>query len=426
MKPPIHTENKYVTTLLFLLALVLSVLILLFRNPQALFNPQFFAEDGVVFFQENFNYGFRSIFISYGGYMVTAQRVSTLLVFRLFPFEYMPAAYNFASLLWFLGVAAFIWYRTPFNAYIRFFIIITMSLAPIGNEPVLNITNVQWYLAFFIPLLFLTGYNKKYVVIDGIVLFLVALTGPYSVVLLPMVVATLWFRSRNSDNWVWNNERWLFGVYLLATLMQVWVLAVDSHGYGRSSELSEKIAHSPELLYMHVTSPIGLRRLYGEEMNIAIFLVLLAVLAGWLFFCWQKLIKGKNPFPFFFMMAALLLAAATVYGIPADAVNYLNPVNAGSRYFYCPCVLLLWSVLAYSYKPGMAGASTENASRLRGRNLGFLSLFIYYAFILVWKIPPSEFMDKQWSQEAKKIRQLKKGHLDVPTNPDGWKISLDK
>jgi hypothetical protein len=429
-----YGKNKNLTYFLFLLSLVLAVLALLFKKPEAFTKPQFWAEDGVVFLQEYFHKGIRSIFTPYAGYIHLVPRIGAMLIFHLTSFEYMPAAYNIISLLAFLGIATFIWCRTAFDPYTKFFMTLALSLAPNGCEVVLNITNVQWYLSLFIPLIFLTGYNKKYVFLDGVVLFMVALTGPFSVIFFPLVGAILWYRSRLGK---WKNDRWLFFVYLLATVIQLLFILFSDPRNDRNWSIAQKIAHSPQLLYMHVTSPLGIAKIYSEKMSNALFVILLLAMAGWIFLCWRKLNKGKNHIPFFLMLVAIFQVAASVYAIVPVDVQYLNPTTAGARYFFGPCVLFLWSVLTFSFKPDETAEATaktgETTSHSPGittkvswRNLIFLLLFTYYTAVLVLTIPIAQFTDKNWPEQAKKLENFKKGDLEIPINPDNWIIYLHK
>jgi hypothetical protein len=421
------SQNKYFKILLFLLAVALSILALLYRKPNAFTQPQFWAEDGVIFFSQCYLTGIESIFTSYAGYLHLIPRIITWVTFHTVSFEHTPLAYNIASLLLFLGMAAFIWIRTQFNTFTRFFMILTLSLVPIGNEIVLNITNAQWYINLLIPLIFLTGYNKKYVLFDGILLFLVALTGPFSVIYLPMICAIVWYRSRTYG--LWKNERWLFFVYLLAAAIQLLVLALASSREPNKWGIIARVAHSPRLLYLQLTNLLGVPKLY-EEIRWKLFVVLLLALLGWIFLCWRKFTREKNAAPLFLVGAALVSVAANVYVLSPDMLPFLNPIFNGMRYFFAPTVLLLWSVLAYNIAPvqttGTPAPKGKTSPLLLLRNIGLPLLFIYYAIMMVQTIPPFLMWDFKWPEEAKKLDNFQKGHIEIPINPGPLKIVFDK
>jgi hypothetical protein len=431
MKNP--SENKSLTSFLFLLSVILSILALLYRKPEAFTKPQFWAEDGVIFFQQYFQTGVSSIFNPYAGYLHLIPRLVALLTFHSISFEHMPAAYNVASLLIFLGLVCFIWWRTRFDPYTKFFVIMALSLVPVGSEMVLNITNVQWYVSLFIPLLFLAGHNKKYRFFDGIVLFLVALTGPFSVIFLPAVCAIVWYRSRKLGEW--KNERWLFFVYLIATFIQLLVLAFSTTREVSGWSIGEKIAHSPRMLYLHLTNLLGVARFYVEGIHKGLFGILLLAMLGWFFFCWRKLTREKNLFPFFLMLAAICNVAANVYALGPNMYPHLNPIHNGMRYFFGPCVLFLWSVFAYSTTPCETRKEGEIPTSFHTlkimakaniRNIAFLLLFAYYTGVLVLTIPVFGLADFNWPEQAKKIESFQKGHLEIPINPHPVKMSFDK
>lgn len=436
MKNPSYRENKTLTSFLFLLSVVLSVLALVYRKPEAFTKPQFWAEDGVMFFQY-FQSGGHTIFSPYAGYLHLIPRIVAMLTFHVISVEHMPLAYNIASLLIFFGLIWFIWWRTAFDPYTKFFVTLGLSLVPVGSEMVLCISNVQWYVNLFIPLIFLVGYSKKYVVLDGIVLFLVALTGPFSVVYLPVVSAIIWYRLRKSGA-KWKNERWLFIVYCLATFIQLLVIKFSTARVDSNWSITQKVAQWPRIIYLHVTNPLGIAKLYAEEIHKGIFAILLLALLGWIFLCWRKLTKRENPYPFFLMLASFCGVLAHLYIMIPTWVPNLNPTYSGTRYFLSPCILFLWSIVIYgstSYETIETGEANEisNASQLHESstkasriNFLFLSLYTYYTVVMVVTIPAFVLADKNWPEQAKKLESFKKGHLEIPVNPDPWIMYLDK
>jgi hypothetical protein len=70
--------------------------------------------------------------------------------------------------------------------------------------------------------------------------------------------------------------------------------------------------------------------------------------------------------------------------------------------------------------------SAGDAAKASRRNIFFLLLFAYYTVVLILAIPSFTLADKNWPEQAKKIESFQKGHLEIPINPDGLNISLDK
>jgi hypothetical protein len=423
MKFPANSKNKSLTTILFLLSIILTIVALIYRKPDAITKQEFWAEDGVIFFQQSYQMSFNGLFFPYAGYLHIIPRLVAILTFYTIGFEHMPLAYNVMDLLIVLGLICFIWFRTKLDPFARFFMILTLSLLPVGSEPVLNITNVQWYTALFIPLLFLTDRVKKYAILDGAVLFLTALTGPFSIIFLPLVCIIMWYRSRAYGQW--KGERWLFFVYLLATIIQLSVMIAFSHYRGHNDwNTVQRFAHSGRLNYLQLSIPLGIAKLYTEQTHTWLFALLALGMLGWVFLCWRKFTREKNALPLFLILASLLDAAANVYSLYPSLIPFLNPLNCGTRYFFGPGVLFMWSVFAYSSRV----KQTSDTKKPVVRNSAFLLLFAYYAIVVVVTVPSFNFADYNWPQQAKKLEHLQKGHMEIGTNPDSavWKMKFDK
>src|SRR6266481_6539477 len=80
--------------LIFLVAFVLVVS----RRPDAIFNAQFYAEDGRFFYADAYNFGWRCLLIPYGGYLSTLLRLVGLLAL-LVPFGLSPLLMNLCAIV---------------------------------------------------------------------------------------------------------------------------------------------------------------------------------------------------------------------------------------------------------------------------------------------------------------------------------------
>jgi len=434
-----YSQNKSVTPFLFLLSIVLSILALLQRKPEALSNPQFWAEDGKIFFQQCFQSGARSFFVPYAGNLHLISRIVALVTLHGLSYRYMPLGYNLANLVLFLGLVCFIWWRTDFDPYTKFFMTMALSLVPVGSEMVFCLTNVQWYTGLFIPLFFLAGHSRKYSTFDGIILFLVGLSGPFSLIFLPAVCAIVWFRSRKFGQW--NNLQTFFYIYLVTAFTQLCVLVFSGSRPISAWSMVQKIAHSSRMFYMQLATPLGISSLYTETTHNGLFALLLIGLLRWIYLCWRRLKTRMDPVPMFLMLAAFCDIASNVYSLDPGNEPYLNPFSFSMRYFFGPCVLFFWSVFAYLSLPVETAETTGETGEIRApaslmskyfantsvRNLGFVLLYAYYTVVMVLSIPVWPMADKNWPEQAKKIESFEKGHLEIPINPDfHWTIMLDK
>jgi hypothetical protein len=125
------------------------------RKPDALLNPQPYAEDGAVFLQQALGHGYWSLLIPYAGYLHFIPRIVTLLSLFTCGLAGAPFAMNLSSLLlssfsvWYLCLKRFrVLVRNDLTRYVLSFLIASLPV----HEIFLNITNIQWFLSLFITL----------------------------------------------------------------------------------------------------------------------------------------------------------------------------------------------------------------------------------------------------------------------------------
>lgn len=179
------------------LSVVCASSLIALRNPARLWHPQFYAEDGYVFFQSAWEHGFLSSLVeTYSGYLHIVPRVvagCALLV----PLLYAPLVFNLSALLIMLiPVLYLLSNRTrslpSFSA--RVVCAALFVSMPASQETYVNITNAHWYLMFAACFMFAAEppVNKRQLAADTLVLGAFALSSPLSVVFIPVAVARVW------------------------------------------------------------------------------------------------------------------------------------------------------------------------------------------------------------------------------------------
>lgn len=172
----------------WLILLISTVIILFLHTPDVFINKMLFAEDGVIFFNQAQQYGVSSLLIPYAGYSHLILRLIALVA-SFFPVTIIPYIYLlFVTVLQFSTV--FFTYKILKLQSYKYGLIIALFplLVPAGCEVYCNLTNLQWPLAFLTALSVACNWKNinKYLLCTG--LFLLALTGPFSVILIPVVI----------------------------------------------------------------------------------------------------------------------------------------------------------------------------------------------------------------------------------------------
>lgn len=121
------------------------------RRPDALFNPQFWAEDGKNWYAQAYNLGILpSLFLPHTGYLQTISRLTASLA-QFFPLAFAPLIFNLVAIaIQILPVNLVI--SSRFAALIptlksRLLLGFVYLALPNSYEINANITNAQWHLA---------------------------------------------------------------------------------------------------------------------------------------------------------------------------------------------------------------------------------------------------------------------------------------
>lgn len=226
----------------WLILLISTVIILFLHTPDVFINKMLFAEDGVIFFNQAQQYGVSSLLIPYAGYSHLILRLIALVA-SFFPVTIIPYIYLlFVTVLQFSTV--FFTYKILKLQSYKYGLIIALFplLVPAGCEVYCNLTNLQWPLAFLTALSVACNWKNinKYLLCTG--LFLLALTGPFSVILIPVVILRMFVFKDIKIN--------LFAYlsYFTGTFIQLFVL-LFSHRVHTISNTLQLFEYIPILFY---------------------------------------------------------------------------------------------------------------------------------------------------------------------------------
>src|SRR5208282_1019677 len=190
------------------------------RRPDALFHPQFFAEDGVIFYQQAFNTGWlKALETPVAGYYDTISRL-VAAVSMAFPIWAAPPIFNVAAIaiqispVWFFNTSRFDG-LIP-DGRMRLLLSFLYLGLPNSLEIDANLTNALWHMALLGVMVILAPQSPGFLwkAFDLIVLAISGLSGPFCLLLFPSA-ALAWF-------YTW--RRWslvLLGLNILTAVIQV-------------------------------------------------------------------------------------------------------------------------------------------------------------------------------------------------------------
>lgn len=403
-------------------------LLLFLRRPDALTNPQFFAEDGVVFFHDQLLFGIRqALWIPHGGYLLFIQRLTAWSA-SFFPPILAPAFYNAMALaLSALSCAAFV--LPVFRAVIRddllrMTVACLFAIALDSAELIGTITQIQWFLQIAGVLLLVRHliedreppWTRQ--VGEALLLLLLALSSPLLVLAVPLA---LWLLIRRKG--LMPSLALLAGV---AVQLVVYVKAGDSRGQSAVFQVNDLVRSVFVYLSMRpVLSSVAGRpwamALGARNTAVSAAVTGIAVLVGL-----GLLTRKANPGTRVKILVCLyLMFASGVLAIGARKMLRFNQeiTFGGERYFYLAacCFVVLAAIGIEVFLPG-----------IHARSKALLLLLLFAAGI--WgnfTVPP--FAPFNWGlyqdllhnwvhdmRSAKPVRDI-----TIPINPPGWFLTLE-
>jgi hypothetical protein len=364
-----RNETVYFTIAVFVLTLAVPYIL----------RPQFLGEDALIFYRDTYLGGpFSSFTKPHAGYFSAVHRLVAAVGFVLRD-EFVPSLYLGASLLILFGAAALAFRRLArFGFAFGLLGAAIVLLAPSRYEVHFSLTNAQWVLALAY-LLMLAGPRETSPVVTPIVLVLLGLTGPFSIIFLPVLALRCFLLRDFRENWPF------YSAVIVPAGIQGFVLATSSRQTYGPDTVASFMEFARVMLWQHPSHFIG-PALDGALSAAWTWSVIGAVVI----LVWQKrkTEAGRS--------AVLLLVGAIVsYGAGLWAYKFapgaMSPnswvyafASSPERYFFIPTAALLISAC-------LVAAVTKSVVR------GFLVLSVVailaLQFPFIWFSRP----DFQWN-----------------------------
>ncbi|KHD06402.1 hypothetical protein PN36_05040 [Candidatus Thiomargarita nelsonii] len=394
----ISTESDRLTVLF------LCFLILLYREPDGFINPQFWAEDGEIFFQQNLILGFSALLEPYSGYLHLIPRLISYLTGFL-PISFAPALYNFSALVITLFIINYLFssrIHLPFKPLLA----IAVVLVPYNGEIMMSLTNIQWFLPILLILLIIQDKpnTRKQLLLDTLMITAIGLTSPFVALFLPLFIFRLIYICRS------HYSVYLLSIALLLALIQgyfIWQTTVglptfseDYDNYGFKVLIPILALRLSGTLFFgdYLSSAFNFYGLTGLAIILPTGLLILAV---------SKPPHRQLPI-IVFMMGGLIILFATFYKLKNN-LPILVSFDNGYRYFYSLHLFIIWSLIIY------LDSVIKYVSAL------LLLMALLSAFTHFQVSPLKDFHWEKYSQQIERGEAVK-----VPINPEGWFVSIPR
>lgn len=400
-----------------------SFVVLGMRRPDALFNPQFWAEDGSVWYADTYNLGaINTLFLPYAGYLGTFQRLIGAFT-QLFPLIWGPLIFNLVAIfIQILPVTLVTSSRFSIlipSLYVRLLIALIYLFLPNSAEIHANLTNSQWNLALLAYMVMLAKPSVYLVwrLFDVGIILLSALSGPYAIFLTPIAALLILLR---------RNEQWqiflLFGLLTGALTQAITIrsqtapINVHTPSLGTELNLLSKIIGGQ----LFLGSLIGKSGYAWIEPHVNWLIFAVFAIAGIAAFIYA-LVKAPLELKLFIIYAASILGSTLLSPlVRGDTIQSfweaMQSPGLGGRYYFIPrlafIVTIIWIISKQESNHSKIIAKTVLATIL----IGIILDFHHPAF--------NDYKFKECADNFMKAQQGAK--VTIPTNPAGWSMQLTK
>jgi hypothetical protein len=403
-----------ITWKVHVLVFAIAILAIVSRRPDAIFNAQFFGEDGTIWFRDAYALGWLSpLFSSQNGYFQTLPRLAAALAL-LAPFQFAPLVMNLAGLTFqvlpvniLLSPLCANW--APLS--VRAWMAAAYIALPNTRELNVSVEEGQWHLALLACLLVLALPPKS---ISGRILSIAIIlpsgvTGPFCLILLPVSLIFWWLR-RNHWTLV------ISAALAVASMVQLSALVRT----GSATRPQVGLGATPQLFARLLGSQVYLGALLGATSSpankrVALLAAVAIIGTAVVVFCF---LKANLEWKLFILFSELVFAASlrnpmVSMTVPQWQVLLQAP---GIRYWFFPMLAFVWALIWC--------CSTSETRLVRIAGAAGLTLMVF-GVLRDWKYPA--YTDFNFPKYAKQFEAAAPGTVvTIPIYPDGWVVTLTK
>lgn len=317
--------------LMFLL-LVIAVLFLRMGDVNFTDGKYIWAEDGSIFINQAFSLGLESIFEPYAGYIHLYPRLVSFLSVQI-GLSFLPTIFflGWIGAVTYSSFVVFKWlYNQTDSIAISMIVPLLALLQPHAGETFFNITNAQWFLPLaLIVLLIDKEYKASYK--NFFIFILLGLTGPFSILVLPILFLNIVFKKDLKENYV------KYLIVLTTATIQIYFMTQSDRIGGT---IDTNILNCLKSFYIFITFDThGFFALLSVLIWIVLFIYVVKFVCD---VCKQRFAEHQlNGFLILIVLAVIYLAG--LWSTKQSPLT-LHPLGGGARYFIIPYALFLISL----------------------------------------------------------------------------------
>lgn len=395
------------------------------RRPDALFHPQFWAEDGSEWLQGAYNHGWSALFTTYDGYLNLFPRLVAALAVHL-PLRWAPRVFSLAALLVQVLPVLYLLSRRLAKHIPSLGVRVALAglylAVPNSYEVNANLTNAQWHLAIVgLLLCFAAPPRSTWLrATESFAFVLMALTGPFSILLVPVLVA-MWWKDRTP------RLRMLLALDAACAAVQLALIVTSGAArdrgplgatVGRFSKIVAGQVVAGASIGSHGYARLASSNWWHNGLVAATVTALAAVLVGFAMMRGPVLLKASCVFAGEVFLLALASPTASQH-VP-QWQTLLAP-GAGDRYYVLPMLAWLAVLVWLASRRALGGLQWV----AKAGAVVLLAITVLVGIPSDWRYPP--YQNEHWPAQVSRLENAAPGTVvTIPLDPPGWRMRLRK
>ncbi len=381
--------------------------------------PQFWAEDGQVWYADAYNHSFvHNLFLPDNGYLLVFERIVAQIVV-VFPLRYAPLLFNVTAAL--AGIVPVVLilskrlenlFGKKWQRWVVAFIYIGL---PNSWEVSLGITNSNWKFGCAAILVAIASKptTKAWKIFDTVIVVISGITGPFAIFILPVLL----FRAvKEKNRWI----LWLSFLSLLTALLQLHYL-LESHSRlmprGVFFFFKEVVGvFAGQAVFGVLVGANGYAHVYPHFHSFYLQLIVAAFGLAILTYIFVKGIFELKAM-ILYSLAIMLSGIGTIRPTEYLSESFVMAPFSSARYEY---------ILLFTFAVGIFWiVVNEKKVLFRIAFLFLLWMVIFVAIPYDWFYPAMP--NKNFSSYVAKFNSARVGEkVVIPINPSPWKVVLIK
>jgi hypothetical protein len=399
----------------------IAFIFIISRRVDILLDPQFWAEDGRIWYEQANNLGIlKALITPHTGYFQTFSRLVASFA-QFFPLKYGPIIFNSIAITFKILLINFL-FSKRFSKVIpktstKIVLAFLYIALPNTEEVFANITNMHWYLAILAFMVIILDVSKKtyWKIFDAIVIILSGLSGPFVILLVPIAIVR-WMIKKDKEFFI------LFLLLIACSLLQGVFILLTGFDTRSSMELGVSLFMfikivSGQIFFGVLIGKRGFNWLYNHDvLSNVLYMITFLIGSSVILFSVVRAQWELKLFLLFSALVSIISLAKPMASLSEEQWYIMSLPGAATRYWFIPILGFVMTILFLLQR------NNHTYTKIVG-----ICLFCIMSIGIFGDWFHHKWEDAGYSEYVATFETLSIGEtIKIPIQPKGWDMTIIK